>query len=719
VTNSAGTTTNAGALNGGVSVTGGMFDNNAGGIVTGATTITGGTANNAGMLAAVDNQAAGTFNNLAGGVAGAVTNAGTGTNAGTINGGLTNTAGTTTNTGTINGGATVDGGTLTTTGTINGGVTNSAIVNAAGIITGTATNNAAGIFNLTGSLSGLTTLNNAGTFNGNNNVFGAIAETLTFNNTGTIAGGFGSIAGMTSFTLNNNAGGTWNITGASTINLNGVTDTINNSSLINVDAMQTITGAEAFNNLATGAIDMADGALGDSLTLAGAAGSAFTSTAGSALMFDINLSLNNPGGVPQLSDQLIVTGSDVTGNTDVTFALLSPVLGLQDEDIIVIDADPAATNSLTIDSVTGLPAPGGLVEYTFLQDAASEDWVVRSALNVAGVGSVAGSLQQSLAVIGTVVNRPSSPFVASPIAPDPDTCAPGIWGRGTGGQAEITASSAITGFPGVSSTTMIGYAGFQGGIDFGCFNIGDNKLDINVGLTGGFNGGNTSTMLPTSVTRTRFESRFVGGYITMVQDRFFADLQARVDYTDFKINNVAIGLANSRVDSERFSLNGSAGYAFSVEEYNLIPSIGFSYSNSSTGLITFADGSTLQLNDHDSFLGFAGATLNRVFVLGNDDDEEEGGDLAAVIPFVTATLYNEFGGDSTAVFTDAATLVQRTVTTENLGLYGEISVGVNYRKVFASENAPAREFSASLRGDMKFGPHVDAYGITAQFRFQF
>lgn len=99
----------------------GLFTNNAGGAVTGATTISGGTVVNNDTLSDVENRAGGRFINNLGATANAIANEGTATNDGTV-ASLTNAAGRFTNTGTITGQATITGGQLTNDGTISGTV---------------------------------------------------------------------------------------------------------------------------------------------------------------------------------------------------------------------------------------------------------------------------------------------------------------------------------------------------------------------------------------------------------------------------------------------------------------------------------------------------------------------------------------------------------------------------------------------------------------------
>ncbi|OLP43040.1 autotransporter outer membrane beta-barrel domain-containing protein [Rhizobium oryziradicis] len=115
-----GTVTNAGAV-ASLQNDAGTFTNNAGGAVTGTTTVHGGSVINNATLADVDVGTAGRFVNNSGAVAGSIANSGKGSNDGTI-AALTNKRGTFSNTGTINGTATVSGGSLINDGTISGAV---------------------------------------------------------------------------------------------------------------------------------------------------------------------------------------------------------------------------------------------------------------------------------------------------------------------------------------------------------------------------------------------------------------------------------------------------------------------------------------------------------------------------------------------------------------------------------------------------------------------
>ncbi|MBB3967019.1 autotransporter domain-containing protein [Rhizobium metallidurans] len=247
-----GTVTNAGTI-ASVQNDAGTFTNNAGGIVTGTTTISGGDATNNARLSDVNVGMGGTFTNAAGATAGAVANAGTTSNAGTI-ASLTNTAGTFTNNadGKITGQTAVEGGTVTNNfvitdadvtavasfvnnqGATAGAIRNSGTVTNAGTIAsiqnddGTFTNNAGGIVTGSATVNGGSVTNNAslnsvdvGAAGAFTNATGANAGAVT--NAGTTSNA-GTVASLTNTagTFTNNAGGT--ITGQTTIDGGTVTN---------------------------------------------------------------------------------------------------------------------------------------------------------------------------------------------------------------------------------------------------------------------------------------------------------------------------------------------------------------------------------------------------------------------------------------------------------------------------------------------------------------
>lgn len=141
----AGNTSNAGTV-ASLSNTAGTFTNNGGGTVTGATVVTGGRVINNAVLADVDIGAGGTFTNNSGSTAGAVKNAGAGSNDGSI-ASLANSGGLFTNTGSITGATTLTGGALVNDGVVLGSVDvfDGGLLSGSGVVGGL-TVNAGGVF---------------------------------------------------------------------------------------------------------------------------------------------------------------------------------------------------------------------------------------------------------------------------------------------------------------------------------------------------------------------------------------------------------------------------------------------------------------------------------------------------------------------------------------------------------------------------------------------
>jgi subtilase-type serine protease len=275
-----GTVTNAGTV-ASLQNDAGSFTNNAGGVVTGTSNITGGSVTNNASLHDVNVGTDGTFTNASGASAGAVVNAGNTSNAGTLEA-LTNTAGNFTNNsgGTITGKTTIEGGTVTNnfvisdadvaaaaafvnnSGATTGAIRNSGTVTNAGTVAslqndaGSFTNNAGGTVTGTTTVQGGSVINNAtvadvdvgtgGRFTNNNS---GVAGTVT--NSGS-ATNDGTIAALV------NDGGTFSNTGT----ING-TATVSSGSLINDG---TIAGEVDIND---GGLLSGSGSVGDLFVNAG------------------------------------------------------------------------------------------------------------------------------------------------------------------------------------------------------------------------------------------------------------------------------------------------------------------------------------------------------------------------------------------------------------------------------------------------------------------
>ncbi len=60
------------------------------------------------------------------------------------------------------------------------------------------------------------------------------------------------------------------------------------------------------------------------------------------------------------------------------------------------------------------------------------------------------------------------------------------------------------------------------------------------------------------------------------------------------------------------------------------------------------------------------------------------------------------------------------IESQNLGMVGEASVGVNYVRITRSvAQVPPKQVNANIRGDFKYSDRIIGAGVTAQARVQF
>ncbi|WP_342077309.1 hypothetical protein [Yoonia sp. SS1-5] len=792
-----------GMLDGGVSVTdGGVFTLNDGAIGAASTVETGGTfdvlggsfvpgIDNDGGTINVDASATGAIRNSVGDtviaapatLTGAVTNGddGTldldGTISGTLDndGGIVNAAGTVTsaatNANTAGGAGPEDGKIVVATGDIadfTGGLTNSdgGELQISGRLNGPVTNADDGIVTVTGGTLG-GALQNAGeaTF------AGASTAADVLDNTGTLnigSAGLGVGALNVTGTLTNQATGTLNVgagstlTSANPITNNGLIDLsgsilsrLDNNSQIDVNGgsfggpvNNSSAGTITLNGTAgpdmlnfggdlsnTGLIDLSTGTpdVGDMLVVNGAL------SGNGRYAMDVNLSDTDSG-----TDTIQVVGGAATGNWVIDFNVLESG-GEPGDQIRVVDVDSGFNAANTYDlTFTGLPDFGEPIVYVPSQiteagNPDQGDFFIQNALNP-GIGALAGSIVLTQSLIGSVINRPSSPFVSGLAYDDPQPCGPGLWARGIGGQADSSGEVAEQNENGFSFDGEISadYYGLQGGGDLACFNGYFDGWDISAGAIGGFNEGSTEQPVfalvgdgagglvvgdqLTSVTRVQFDQTYGGVYLTGARNQFSVDLQYRLEQTNFVANNEGaggfsgLGLEESAFSSEASTFSGSISYAVPFGENNLsfIPTGGFAYTQVATDRISFSDGSSVQVEDFTSETLFIGGTISRTS-FGEDG-------TSALNQFGTVTFYNDFAEAPTSVYSpDAASgEAPRSVVGENLGGYGEISAGLNYLQIL-QPGAPlgAKQISASIRGDLRGSDQLQSWGLTTQFRVQF
>ena len=618
-------------------------------------------------------------------------------------------------------------------GTVVGDVTNLGTLTLAGDITGTLTNDTGGSATIDGPSTVTGAVSNLGSF--------LVSDSLTYggmtNNAGGPYLGDGSediaapmlqvLSGgsLNGGTLTNNTGMAINDGGAVT------GDLVNNGVLVAQGATQ---AGGTLTNAPGAVIDLQDGTVGAQMTIAGDA------VLDGQMFVDVDLSAANSG-----FDGLVV-GGDVSGALDLSFNNVGgPVLGQISNGYDIISYGGNSTLTAT---PVGLPQ-GGAILYSLADTGGALQ--LQSGANPS-IGGLASGLALTQSLIGSVVNRPSSPFVTGLAAAEDEPCGVGAWGRGTGGRADAEGST-TTSLGSFGSSLSATYAGLQAGFDYSCFGGYYNGWDLSFGGMLGGNFGSTEqpvyrfdpvniqlTNTVTSINTTDFTQVYGGVYLGAARDRLFADIQLRFDKTQFDLVNSPtalagpnddLGVSDQSYDSTGTTLSGSLGYAFPIDRergLTLVPSVGFSFSKVSTDNIYFEndpgdpnDDGVLEIDDIDSRIGFASLTLSRSQILPSGTE--------ALNYFGTATLYKDFASGVTSRYyerIDTATgngdrsVTPLESTSSNLGAYGEISFGVNYTKLLDTGRAiPARQLDASVRVDGRFSNQLDGWGITAQVRLQF
>jgi fibronectin-binding autotransporter adhesin len=770
--NEGGTTANNGTIAGPLQVAGGTVRNNTGADVTGRTVVSGGTLNAEGGSFSGGITANNGTVNVNADTQADVTNAGgiVAIDAGTaLTGDMLQTAGTTDNSGTVNGTLGLSGGTFNQLA--GAGMTGQASVSGTGVLNGEGGSFAGGIENTGGvvninadtaadvtNLSGLLAIDTAQTLTGNVVSAGEVTSAGTISGDfvnrdgGTFDIGPGTSATVTGI-FANQSGGTTTVdagetltTGGMTNAANGIltmngtlggaltnrgdvttqggrfTDQVTNDSTINASGQVNFDGGLAGD----GTIDLTrntvtPGDQTDDVVTVGGTGLSGTTR----LAFDVDLGTGTHG-----SDRVVMdSGAAVTGRVVLAFTTVNAGSTFEG-DILLIDVDEATQGTaIEFGRPTGLPNEGDLIIYRVVQLNNTGDIIIRSGTNP-GIGALVGSVALTQSLIGSVINRPSSPFVSGLAYEDTDPCGAGAWGRLTGGQATATGSSKDG--DNISDTeTRASYTGIQLGGDFACFNGYFNGWDLAFGGIAGLNQGKITQPIfslssvgsdPFQISQTsgKFQQYYGGVYTTAVKGPFAVDLQYRLEKTDFTVSNegvggsVGLGLDDTKFSSKAQTLSGSVSYAFPIKDtaITILPTAGFAWTKTSTDEIALLRNNTVQLQDFENQTLFLGATVARTII------SEDGN--SAFNQFVTATYYQDFADAPTALFTDAATNTSRTIELDNLGAYGELSVGVNYVRILnPGQIGPARQLNASIRADARMGKQLDSWGITGQVRLQF
>ncbi|WP_207796952.1 hypothetical protein [Tritonibacter scottomollicae] len=492
-----------------------------------------------------------------------------------------------------------------------------------------------------------------------------------------------------------------------------------------------------FTNTSDGVLSLADDDISTRLTIDGNA------DLSGVVAVDIDLATTGAQGV----DQISVSGA-VSGNVVFAFNNLSgadqPAL---DAPLSVLSY--GSNGGLSVSS-TGLPSTGAIL-YALSNDTSGGQVSLVSGANPAFAGLASGlTVAQSL--MGSVINRPTSPYISGLAAAGEgdDLCGNGAWARATGGRVSAS-GSAETQLGQFESVVDATYGGLQFGFDNSCFKGVIGGWNLSYGVIGGVNRGTitqpvfffdtqTATLnesIVTSRNDIEFDQIYGGVYLGASKGRWVADLQARTDRTSYDLQNRAaagpfgerLGADDQSYDSSGSTISGSLGYAIPLtglgEGINFIPTLGFAYSRTTADSVYFSndksdpdDDGVLEFDPITNKVGFASLTLSRSTVRPSG--------LAALNYFGTLSYYRDFAdvaGASYYQLDAAGNKLGAPLDASNdlLSEYGELSLGLNYTRILDPGSAflSARQLDTSIRVDGRFGDQLDGWGVTAQMRLQF
>jgi hypothetical protein len=455
------------------------------------------------------------------------------------------------------------------------------------------------------------------------------------------------------------------------------TDIFNKSGLVT-----TISGAarflahETFNNLATGRIDMRDGAVGDTLTVGN-----YIGTSGSRLQLDANLATN-------LADVLI-TGV-ATGSTILDVNLLGNAI-LNTTGTLVVDA--TAGTSATAFTLAGGITNNPFIALNLLFDAPNNNFLL--------VGNPQQPVFETIEQGEMVTNfwYDSADAITAQLEAARDGLAPagtvqtnnltgdgrfGGWVQGVAGNTDREATNAF-GNSVFDTSYQQDYLGVQAGLDY---QSGGTILGVSFGY------GKSDAEFDVTFNRVEMTGYNLGAYAAFQSGGFFFNAIAKIDWVDVDSTPGAGLLAE--FDANVWGLRGTMGYRFNTGNVFIEPSVTLSYVNADIDDYTVG-GATVVFDDIESFRGAAGIRIGGEFRSGN----------GTWSPFVGAFAVEEFSGDNRANFTLGQTI---GLAQDAPGTWGELQAGINYStgrlEIFA-------------RGELDFGGEREGLSGRAGVRLLF
>lgn len=265
----------------------------------------------------------------------------------------------------------------------------------------------------------------------------------------------------------------------------------------------------------------------------------------------------------------------------------------------------------------------------------------------------AASLPLGYAAAASAPTKAPFPVKAEPLVEDGGKLvawarAGGGWGSADGSSTALIAGTPISIDTGYDQDTY----SFFGGVDyyansnwrFGVF-AGYETSDVTYnayGLSADYEGGS------------------IGGFVAYKTGGFYTDAQIKADFLSLDYNSAAI--YNPSVDVTNVGVRLNAGYRFDTGAFYVEPIVSFSYLSTTFDDGIFA-GTNVDFRDGESTRGGVGARIGTSFVTASGS-----ADL-----YVLAKIWNEFGDDNSAVFTNAVSFDNAAFWDTLNGTFGEVS----------------------------------------------
>jgi hypothetical protein len=527
---------------------------------------------------------------------------------------------------------------------------------------------------------------NTGTWNGSllQNT-GSLVNTGTWNASTFTNNSAGAVT--TSGTLN----ATTAIVNAGTFNAQGDLNTplVNNSGIFNVTGPLTGT-LGTFNN--AGRLSMVDGVTTGVLTTTSFNGQ------GGPLAIDVNPTSTAP---TQRAD--LISTTNVSGTTAVEVHVVGPA-GLIANPIPILTSTNVAPGT-TFNVVNG----PSLINYSVEQAGTTFNLI--STVNTSAASAAPAGIDSILTALSTGFFQNASAFIAEPPNPEPNQWNGGPWIRFANGQNDInvlTSAGNPTGTAFAPSKVRANFSGFQVGIDLGVANIENTGWNAHLGVTAGQVILNTNDLLGLNIT-SNSQVPFIGIYGAVTGHNFFADFQVRQDLYSLKVTNPAAFLTGKNLNGRALAVNGSAGYRFDLpDSWFIEPSGAFMYSNLNVDNLRVnldPEGQsfgTLVFTPFKSALGRLGVRAGTTYVLEQFE--------LALQPFATLSIWREFAGNSNTTFETPG--VSAPLSVNRIGTFGQAGLGVSGQVLKTG-------LLGFVRGDYRFGDHIEGYAVVGGLRYQF